>query len=131
MNEQFQPDPVVPPPDPNYVPVIESTQDDRNMALLIHLGGIVTGFIIPLVVWLIKKDQSRYIDDQGKEALNYQINLMVHALVLTVIAVATCGFGILLFIPWMVYAIVFPIIAATKVSAGEVYRYPWIFRLVT
>ena len=67
------------------------TQDDRTMGLLMHVGGIFTGFILPLVLWLVKKDQSRFLDDQGKEALNFQLNLLAHAMILTLITIVTCG----------------------------------------
>src|SRR5438105_972285 len=50
-----------------------SKKDERMMAMFCHLGGILGGFILPLVIWLIKKDESRYIDYHGKEALNFQI----------------------------------------------------------
>jgi uncharacterized Tic20 family protein len=118
-------------PGPASLPIqIPSTSDDRTMGLLAHIGGIPTGFIIPLVIWLIKKDQSRFVDDQGKEALNFQLNLLVHAAILTVIGLATCGFGFLLFIPWGVYAIVMPIIAGVKAYGGDTYRYPATVRVI-
>src|SRR5689334_1430002 len=53
------------------------TQDDKTMAMLSHLLGIVLGFVGPLIIWLIKKDQSPFVDDQGKESLNFQIMLVI------------------------------------------------------
>ena len=51
--------------------------DDRNLAMLAHLLGIVSGFVGALIIWLIKKDQSAYVDEQGKEALNFQITMLI------------------------------------------------------
>ena len=45
-----------------------ASSDECNMAMLCHLGGIM-GFVIPLIVWLVKKDQSKYVDQQGKDAI--------------------------------------------------------------
>jgi len=55
------------------LPAIPSSQDDRSMAMLAHLLGIFTGFLGPLIIWLMKKDQSPFVDDQAKESLNFQI----------------------------------------------------------
>lgn len=135
MEPAPEPSPQPPPPSnpfqmPAGVPAIASTTDERNLALLAHLGGILTGFIVPLIVWLIKKDQSKYVDDQGKEALNFQLNLLGHVLILILASIVTCGFGLLLFFPWGVYAIVMPIIAGVKASSGEAYRYPLTLRVL-
>jgi uncharacterized Tic20 family protein len=103
--------------------------------MLAHLSGLIASFIGfsfvgPLVVWLIKKDESPFVDDQGKEALNFQINLLGHVAILVAIGIATCGIGFLLFIPWAVYALVMPIIAGVKANNGERYRYPATLRLI-
>src|SRR5580698_7378029 len=79
--------------------------DDRMWAMFAHLAGPLTtyllggmGWIGPLVIWLIKKDSSRFVDDQGKESLNFQINLLVQALIgvvaTFVLSLVTCGFGL-------------------------------------
>jgi uncharacterized protein len=84
-----------PPPPPPATPVeagvpTEIKSEDRTMAMLCHLLGIVTWFLGALIVWLIKKDQSKFVDDQGKEALNFQLTMLIAYL----IAVATCFVGI-------------------------------------
>jgi len=61
----------------------EIKQEDKTMAMLCHLLGILTAFLGPLIIWLVKKDQSPFVDDQGKEALNFQITLVI----------ANAGFG--------------------------------------
>jgi hypothetical protein len=55
----------------------EPTSEDKNLAMFCHLGGWLTGFLVPLIIWLIQKDKSRFVDDQGKEALNFQLTLLI------------------------------------------------------
>ena len=54
-----------------------SESDERLWAMLAHLGGIVLGFVAPLVVWLVYRERSAFLDDQGKEALNFQIAVTI------------------------------------------------------
>jgi uncharacterized protein len=129
-DEPTQPTPVGGPPP------AEVTPDDRQWGLFAHLSALAAsavtglGFLGPLIIWLVRKDKSSFVDDQGKEALNFQINLLIHALVIGVIAIVTCGFGALLFIPWAVYALVMPILAGLQANKGERYRYPLTWRII-
>ncbi|UCC67130.1 MAG: DUF4870 domain-containing protein, partial [Armatimonadota bacterium] len=52
-------------------------QDERTMGMLCHLAGLV-GFLGPLVVWLLKKDESELVNDQGKESLNFQLSILIY-----------------------------------------------------
>ncbi len=119
-------EPIPPSTEPSPVE-ISSTSDDRTMALLCHIGGIVTGFLVPLIIWLIKKDQSKFVDDQGKEALNFQITLVIaHA----VAGLAICfHFGLVNLALW-VFTIVYGILAAVAAQKGQAYRYPLTLRLI-
>ena len=116
-----------PPPDPGQIPA-----DARTWAMLCHLTaltgllGNIVGFVIgPLVCWLVKKDVYPFVDDQGKEALNFQITMFLIALV----CVATCVGA---FLAWGVCLvdIVFTIIAALKANEGVAYRYPFAIRFI-
>jgi uncharacterized protein len=107
-------------------------QEDRTIALITHLSGIVAGFIVPLIMWLINKDKADkpWLIDQSKEALNFQITIAiayVAAIILT-----TITFGLLFFLPMLVWVgnLVFCILAAVKVNNGESYRYPFALRLI-
>ncbi|MEM9656453.1 MAG: DUF4870 domain-containing protein, partial [Actinomycetota bacterium] len=101
---------------------IPSTSDDRTMALLCHVLGLFTGFIGPLIVWLIKKDQSRFVDHHGRQALNFQISMFILWMITFVLIFVLIG---LLLIPvLLVWGIVMPIIAAVAANKGEEYRYP-------
>jgi uncharacterized Tic20 family protein len=120
-----------PPPQTGYVP----TPEERNWALLAHLSGLVASallgmaFLGPLVVWLIKKDQSPFVADQAKEALNFQIAVTIALLVSFVIAFLTCVGAILLPIVG-IGSLVFAIIAAMEANKGVYYRYPYTIRLI-
>ena len=93
------------------------------------------GFIGPLIVWLIQKDKMKFVDDQGKEALNFQFNILGAEVALGLLGFLTCGFGLVVAVPvaigLAVYAIVMPIIGAVKANAGEAYRYPYVIRMIT
>jgi len=111
-------------------------KDERLFALFIHLGGalghITSAFgipggnlLVPLILWLSKKDTSRFIDDQGKEVLNFQICMFV----ISVILIMTC-IGIVLVYPLGLAALIFGIIGAIKANDGVAYRYPVNFRMI-
>lgn len=114
--------------------------DDNNLALLVHLSGIILGFIVPLIVWLVNKDNPNraFLNDQSKEALNFHINVIAASIVLSIVGAiltaVTFGLGAFVFIPLMVVfgiaVAVFLIIAGLAAQKGEYYRYPFIIRLI-
>lgn len=105
-----------------------ATGDERTMAMLCHLLGIFSGFVGALVIWLIKKDESAFVDDQGKEALNFQIALVIAYSVSALLAFVCIGFVFI--IGLAVANIVFCIMGALAASRGELYRYPVNLRLI-
>jgi uncharacterized Tic20 family protein len=103
-------------------------------AMLCHLSALST-FIIPfgsvlgpLIVWQIKKNEFPIVDDQGKEALNFQITTMIAAFVSLILVFVAVG--IVLLIAVGITSLVFTIIAAIKANNGETYRYPFSLRLI-
>lgn len=110
-------------------PVTQGTSnDDRNLAMLAHLLGIVSGFVGALIIWLIKKDQSAFIDEQGKEALNFQITVMIAFVGSWILMFVLIG---MLLMPLILIGnLVFCILAAVAVSKGEHYKYPLAIRLL-
>jgi uncharacterized Tic20 family protein len=104
------------------------SKDAVNMAMLCHLLAIFTGFLGPLIIWLIKKEDSSFVDDQGKEALNFQITVLI-AMVVSGLLIFAC-IGTFLMPIVYVLDLVFCIIAAVKASRGEAYRYPLTFRFI-
>src|SRR5262245_62135787 len=72
-------------------------EDEKNSGMLCHLLAIFLHFIGPIIIWASKKQESRFVDWHGREALNFSINMAIWVLaaflIMTVIAVITCGFG--------------------------------------
>jgi len=119
------------PSPPDYLP----TANDRQWGLLAHLSGLIASFLGglsflgPLVVWLIKKDQSPFVADQAKEALNFQIAVTIAMVIVLAIGAATCVGFLLVPVVW-IGGLVFSIIAAMEANKGVYYRYPYSLRLV-
>lgn len=104
------------------------SNDEKNIATITHLGGILFSFIPSLIVFLLKKDDSDYIRVQSREALNFQITLLLAQFVAYVLIFVLVGF-LLLGLIWL-FNIVICIIAAISSSKGEDYRYPFTLRLI-
>lgn len=104
------------------------SNDDKNIATITHLGGTVFSFIPALIVWVLKKDDSEYISSQAKEALNFQITVLIAQFIAGILALILIGF-VLMGIIWLLN-IVLCIIAAISTSKGENYRYPMTLRLI-
>jgi uncharacterized protein len=104
------------------------SNDDKNIATVTHLGGTVFLFIPALIVWILKKDDSAYIGDQSREALNFQITVLIAMFIANILIWVLIGFALIPII-WLAN-IVFCIIAAISTSKGETYRYPICLRLI-
>jgi uncharacterized Tic20 family protein len=102
--------------------------NDRNIAVLTHLGGIFFSFLPGLIVWLLKKDENPYVGEQAREALNFQISVLLAYMVCSILVFILIGF-VLLAIVWLAN-IVLCIVASSKTSRGENYRYPFTLRLI-
>ena len=111
----------------NQPAVQDSEKQARTWAMACHLSALV-GILGPLIVWLIKKDENKLIDENGKEALNFQISIMIYfagAFLLTFILI-----GIPLMFALGIANLVLIVTAAVKVSNGESYKYPMAIRLI-
>ena len=122
----------------------DATDDERTYALLMHLsllGHVIIPFITiiaPIVMWHVKKDQSPYLDDHGRESINFQISLIIWSFVLPIIAalvgLVTCGVGLILLVPAAILPYVIGLVgmiqASIAANRGEFYRYPMTFRFV-
>lgn len=115
---------------------IETDHSAKQWGLFAHLAalsgwvGVPLGWILgPLVVWGVKKDEMAFVADQGREAINFQVNMFVFML---------CSFfasffliGIPFLIGFSLASLIFPILGAIEASKGNYYRYPMIaFRVV-
>lgn len=110
---------------------VESSSNDRNLAMLTHLSGFIFYFIVPLIVWLMHKDRAdkTYLTGEAKEALNFQITMLIAWIVCWILKAILIGF-LLMAVLWFVN-LIFCIIAAVKVSSDGHYRYPFALRLVS
>jgi uncharacterized Tic20 family protein len=105
------------------------TKDDMSMAMLCHLLSIITWFIGPLIIWLIKKDTSKFVDDQGKEALNFQLTMLIGWIIAGSTVWIFC-IGVLIGLALWLCTIIFGIQAAMAANKGIAYRYPFALRLI-
>jgi uncharacterized protein len=103
------------------------SSDSKNFALMAHLGGIVLGFVAPLIVYLVKTED-KFAKEEAKEALNFQITVAIAMLVASILTVVLIG--ILLFPIILIGNLVFCILGAISVSDGKSYRYPVTLRLI-
>ena len=106
----------------------EVSSNDKNLAVLTHLGGILFSFIPSLIVWLLKKDNV-YVSEQAREALNFQITVLIAWVVSYILMFILIGF-LLMGIVWLAN-IILCIVAAVATSKGENYRYPFTLRLIS
>jgi uncharacterized Tic20 family protein len=107
------------------IPVVPPTADEKTMAILSHILCLVAGFIAPLVIYLIKKDESAYVTEHAKESLNFQITMFIITAVLFITII-----GILLIWVVAIVNLVLVIVATIKASENKKYRYPFNFRLI-
>jgi uncharacterized Tic20 family protein len=121
-------------------PVAGPTSEERNWAMIAHLAGLASylgvvpfaSVIGPLIVWLLRKDTSAFVDEHGKESLNFQITMSI---VYTLYVISCFMIIGLLLLPFVVplyalWVLVLVIVAAIKASNGEHFRYPLTLRLV-
>lgn len=101
--------------------------EDRQWASFAHLGGIL-GFLPALIIWLVFKDRGEFTNQQAKEALNFQLTIVIAYIVGTVLTVIFIG-ALITMAAWAV-SLIFSIIAFTQAKEGVAYRYPVIIRMI-
>ena len=116
----------------------EVNKEARMWAMFCHLAGLgwllwwlvplIGGVVGPLVLWQIKKDKYPFVDEQGKEALNFQISMLLYCIVAGVLCFACIGFVLLVIVG--VVDTLFAIIASIKAGNGQHYRYPLTIRFI-
>ncbi|RIW35125.1 DUF4870 domain-containing protein [Bacillus salacetis] len=107
---------------------MESTKDERLLAAFIYIISFFTVFIGPLIIWLIKKDDSEYIDFHGKEYMNFLISYFVYGLISSLLMLVLVGFILAPIVGLL--AFIFTILGAIKAYEGERYRIPTVFRII-
>ncbi len=114
-----------------------ASSDERTYAVFTHLAGLLSladlsllGLIATLIMWLVKKDQSPFLDDHGREAMNFQLSLLLYAGALVLLAIPTIGLSLILFLPLAILRIFGCIKAAIAANRAEFYRYPMCIRFL-
>lgn len=114
--------------------VTTDDEDEQMWGLLLHLSAFA-GFLIPfgnligpIIIWQVKKDESNFLDEVGREAVNFQIAITIYTFVSALLI--PVFIGLLLIVAVALGMIVFTVIAAIKASDGECYRFPMIFRVI-
>lgn len=100
-----------------------SDSDDRMLGVLTWLVGLFFSIIGPLIVWLIKRDQSAFVDETGKTVLNFNISYTIWLIVTAVLSIILIGIPFLIAAGVMYF--VFSIVGAVKANQGEVLN-PWL-----
>ncbi|PWE01325.1 DUF4870 domain-containing protein [Marinilabilia rubra] len=110
------------------------TPDEKNWGMYSHLAafaGLLFPFgnvIGPLIIWVLKKDEYPFVEQEGKESLNFQITVSIAVIVAGLLSVVLIGIPLLIAIA--IFALVFIIKAAMETSEGRPYRYPYNLRLI-
>lgn len=114
---------------PPALPYSSVTQDEKTLGIVMHVLCLV-GFPIlgPLIVWLVKKDQSSYIDLQGRELLNFQLSFLVYGFLSFLLCFVLIGIPLLIAVG--VATVVLTIIGIVNASEGRIYRFPLTIRLL-
>ncbi len=110
-------------------------KEEKTNAMICHLlaflsfAGIPFGGILgPLIFWVIKKDESDFLDACGKEAISFQIAMLIYSIIAIVLCLILIGYLMLLAL--LIVDIVCIVKAANAANRGELYKYPWSLRLI-
>lgn len=129
------------------------SRQDRTWAMMCHLAALVAyifpfgNLVVTLTLWLVKREDHPYVDQQGKEALNFQLSVMLYLLGAMIINMIFLGLGFAshrimmpmiglsivglpLFAAILVFAFAMIMVAVIKTNSGENFRYPFIIRFV-
>ncbi|HMT35393.1 MAG TPA: DUF4870 domain-containing protein [Chitinophagaceae bacterium] len=110
------------------LPANKPSSDERTMAILSHILCIIGSLIAPLIIYLLKKDESSYVKEHALESLNFQITMIILYIISGVLIFILIGF--LLIWALGIINLILIIIATIKASEDKLYRYPFNFRLI-
>jgi uncharacterized Tic20 family protein len=112
-----------------------SEKEERQWAMFAHIGTFCSifvplgNFIAPIVIWQMKKHESEFVVDQAKESLNFQITIVIYALISFFLVFIFIGFFLIFAL--VIFSLITVIIAGVKANEGEYYRYPMCIRLIS
>ncbi len=113
---------------------IQITKDERTWAMLCHFSSFCMfifpfgNILAPLIIWLIKKDEMSFIENQAKEVLNFQISMTIYLLISGILCIILIGIPII--IGLVIFCFIITLIAAISANDGKAYRYPMNLRLI-
>lgn len=109
----------------DQVPAYTPTSDERTLAILCHVLAIFFWIFPPLIIYLIKKDESKFVAEHAKESLNFQLTISIIFIILFMTIIG-------IFLLWIlgVLSLVLIIVATVKASESKLYRYPFALRLI-
>ncbi len=118
-----------------YIPELPS-KDARMWAMWCHLSSLsglvlqipLANIIVPLIIWSMKKGDDPFIDEQGRESINFQITLLIYGIISAVLILVLIGIVMLIVV--YLFGIICVIIASIRANSGEPYRYPLTIRLL-
>lgn len=117
-------------------------EEARKWAVFCHLGGLavltsfpLAGIIVPLVIWLVKRETHPFVDHQGREALNFRISMALYVVAAVVALIVLTILIIGIFLWWLLPVLLvvqcgLAVVAAVKANQGEPFRYPITIRFV-
>ena len=109
-------------------------REERNLAMYCHLASLAGAFCPPfhliatLIIWLSNRDQSEFVNQQGKEALNFQITMLILYVMSAFLVIFLIGIPLLIVL--YLLNIILPIVAIIRVNEGVEYRYPFRFKII-
>lgn len=105
-------------------------KQDKQLLTIMHISQLldfvtgIGGFVVPLIIWILKKDEVFGVDAHGKTILNFRISMFIY-LIICVPLILFLGLGIIGFVVIGIFYLIYPIINAIRVSNNELPKYPF------
>ncbi len=124
----------MPEPPADLGPAPPASSDEHTYAMFVHLSGFLSyvmgplALIVTLALWLARRHESEFINDHGREAMNYNLSIWLYAVISTILMLVCVGYFLLAGL--VVFDIVIMIVAAVQANGGHYFRYPITIRFV-
>lgn len=107
----------------------------KNFAIFIHATAFAASFfaipvLFPFLIWIFKKNECPFIDDHGREQMNFQLSFILMSLICVILAIPTLGLAALFYLFYLVVSIIAVVRSMIAASNGEYFRYPMTIRLI-